>query len=63
MELALACDIRIASETARLGQLEVTVGMIPGWGGTQRLPRLVPWNIAAEIIFTGKPIDAVKPIG
>ncbi len=58
MELALGCDIRIASENARLGQLEVTVGMIPGWGGTQRLPRLVPWNIAAEIIFTGKPIDA-----
>lgn len=58
LELALGCDIRIASENARLGQLEVTVGMIPGWGGTQRLPRLVPWNIAAEMIFTGRPIDA-----
>jgi enoyl-CoA hydratase len=58
LELALACDIRIASENASLGQLEVTVGMIPGWGGTQRLPRLLPWNIAAEMIFTGKPIDA-----
>ncbi len=58
MELALGCDIRIASENARFGQLEVTVGMMPGWGGTQRLPRLVPWNIAAEMIFTGKSIDA-----
>ena len=58
MELALGCDIRIVSENARFGQLEVTVGMMPGWGGTQRLPRLVPWNIAAEMIFTGKSIDA-----
>ena len=58
LELALGCDIRIASENARLGLLEVRVGMIPGWGGTQRLPRLVPWNIAAEMIFTGRPIDA-----
>ncbi|MGA2463158.1 MAG: enoyl-CoA hydratase/isomerase family protein [Thermodesulfobacteriota bacterium] len=58
LELALGCDIRVASENARLGQLEVTVGMMPGWGGTQRLPRLIPWNMAAEMIFTGKPIDA-----
>lgn len=58
LELALGCDIRVASETARFGQLEVTVGMMPGWGGTQRLPRLIPFNIAAEMIFTGKPIDA-----
>lgn len=58
LELALGCDIRIASENARLGLAEVTVGMIPGWGGTQRLPRLIPWGIAAEMLFTGKPIDA-----
>jgi enoyl-CoA hydratase/carnithine racemase len=58
LELALGCDIRIASENARFGQLEVTVGMMPGWGGTQRLPRIIPWGIAAEMIFTGKSIDA-----
>jgi enoyl-CoA hydratase/carnithine racemase len=58
LELALACDIRIASEKARLGLPEVTLGLIPGWGGTQRLPRIVPWCKAAELLFTGKPIDA-----
>ena len=58
LELAMACDIRIASENARLGQPEVNVGLIPGWGGTQRLPRLVGKGIAKELIFTGKMIDA-----
>ena len=58
MELALACDIRIASEKARLGLPEVTLGLIPGWGGTQRLPRMVPWCKAAELVLTGRPIDA-----
>jgi len=58
LEIALACDIRIASEKARLGTPEVTLGLIPGWGGTQRLPRMVPWCKAAEILLTGKPIDA-----
>lgn len=58
MEIALACDIRIAAENARLGTPEVTLGLIPGWGGTQRLPRMVPWCKAAEIILMGKPIDA-----
>ncbi|MBA7635738.1 Short-chain-enoyl-CoA hydratase [subsurface metagenome] len=58
MELALACDIRIASEKARLGLPEVTLGLIPGWGGTQRLPRMVPWCKAAELVLTGKPVDA-----
>jgi len=58
LETALACDIRIASENARLGLPEVTRGPIPGWGGTQRLPRIIPWSYAAEMIFTGKIIDA-----
>jgi enoyl-CoA hydratase len=58
LELALACDIRIASENARLGQTEINVGLIPGWGGTQRLPRFVGKGVAKEMIFTGKVIDA-----
>jgi enoyl-CoA hydratase len=58
LELAMACDIRIVSEKARIGQTEVNVGLIPGWGGTQRLPRLVGKGIAKELIFTGKLIDA-----
>ncbi|MFC1897520.1 enoyl-CoA hydratase/isomerase family protein [Chloroflexota bacterium] len=58
LEIALACDIRIASEKARFGTPEVTLGLIPGWGGTQRLPRMIPWCKAAELLLTGKPIDA-----
>ncbi len=58
LEIALACDIRIASEKAKLGVPEVTLGLIPGWGGTQRLPRMVPWCKAAQMLFTGKPVDA-----
>jgi enoyl-CoA hydratase/carnithine racemase len=58
LEIAMACDIRIASETARLGTPEVTLGLMPGWGGTQRLPRMVPWCKAAEILLTGRVIDA-----
>ncbi|MFC1933110.1 enoyl-CoA hydratase/isomerase family protein [Chloroflexota bacterium] len=58
LEIALACDIRIASESTRLGFPEVTLGLLPGWGGTQRLPRMIPWCKAAEILLTGKLIDA-----
>ncbi len=58
LELALACDIRIASENAIFGVPEVTLGLIPGWGGTQRLPRCIPHALAAEMLFTGKPISA-----
>ncbi|MGD8505278.1 MAG: enoyl-CoA hydratase-related protein [Candidatus Bathyarchaeota archaeon] len=58
LELAMSCDIRIASENTRLGQTELNVGLIPGWGGTQRLPRLVGKGIAKDLVFTGKMIDA-----
>lgn len=58
MEIVLACDIRIAAENATLGTPEVAIGLMPGWGGTQRLPRMVPWCKAAEILLLGKPIDA-----
>jgi enoyl-CoA hydratase len=58
LELAMACDLRIVSENARMGQPEMNVGLIPGWGGTQRLPRYVGKAIAKELIFTGKMIDA-----
>jgi enoyl-CoA hydratase/carnithine racemase len=58
MELCLASDIRIAAENATFGLPEVTLGLIPAWGGTQRLPRVIPWAKAAEILMTGRPIDA-----
>lgn len=57
-ELALACDMRIAAETAKLGQPEVNLGIIPGGGGTQRLPRLVGPGRAMRLIFSGEIIDA-----
>jgi enoyl-CoA hydratase/carnithine racemase len=58
LEMALACDIRIVADNARLGTPEVTLGLIPGWGGTQRLPRAIPWCKAAELLLMGKLIDA-----
>lgn len=57
-ELAMVCDIRIASSNAKLGQPEVTIGIPPGWGGTQRLMRLVGPAKAKELVFTGKMIPA-----
>lgn len=59
-ELAMACDIRIASEKAVFGQPEVKLGVTPGFGGTQRLPRLVGKGRAAEIIFSGDNVDAAE---
>lgn len=57
-ELAMACDIRIASEKAKFGQPETKLGIIPGYGGTQRLPRLVGKGMAKKLIYTGDLIDA-----
>jgi enoyl-CoA hydratase len=57
-ELAMACTIRLAVETAKFGQPEVTIGIIPGYGGTQRLPRLVGKGRALQLILTGEMIDA-----
>lgn len=57
-ELTLACDIRLAADTARLGQPEVNLGIFPGWGGTQRLPRLTTPGFAKELIFSGRHVRA-----
>lgn len=57
-ELALACTMRLASENAKLGQPEVTLGLIPGYGGTQRLPRLVGKGVAMQLVLTGGMISA-----
>ncbi|MEE8256238.1 MAG: enoyl-CoA hydratase-related protein [Nitrosopumilaceae archaeon] len=64
-ELAMSCDIRIAANTAKMGQPEVTIGIPPGWGGTQRLMRIVGIAKAKEIVFTGKMIkaDEAREIG
>lgn len=63
MELALACDIRLASANAKMGLPEVTLGLIPGFGGTQRLPRVVGKGLALELIITGDMIDAQRAVG
>jgi len=57
-QIALACDLRIASSNAKIGQPEVKIGISPGWGGTQRLSRIVGISKAKELIYTGKIIDA-----
>lgn len=59
-ELAMACDIRVASEDATFGQPEVNLALIPGYGGTQRMPRLIPTGKAKELIYTGEMIDATE---
>ena len=60
LELAMACDLRVASENARLGQPEINLGLIPGWGGCVRLPRLIGATKAMELVLTGEMIDAHK---
>lgn len=61
-EIAIACDIRLASENARFSQPEVTLGIPPGWGGSQRLPRLIGPGFAAEMILTGRQVDAAEAL-
>lgn len=59
-ELAMACDLRYASEKARFGQPEINLGLVPGWGGTQRLPRLIGRGRALELMLTGDMFDAAE---
>jgi enoyl-CoA hydratase len=59
LELALACDLRVASDSARLGVPEIKLGLLPGAGGTQRLPRLLPRGIGLQLLLTGAPLSAV----
>jgi len=61
-ELAMACDIRLAARSARFGQPEINLGIIPGWGGTQRLPRLVGRGRALSLLLSGEMIDAATAL-
>jgi len=61
-EIAIACDFIYASENAKFGQPEINLGLIPGFGGTQRLPRLIGTNMAKELIFTGKMLSAAEAL-
>src|SRR5438067_1796179 len=61
-ELALGCDLRYASSNARLGQPEIDLGIVPGWGGTQRLARVCGIGVAKELILTGRQVDAEEAL-
>jgi len=61
-ELALACDVRYASSAARFGQPEISIGVIPGWGGTQRLARVSGVGFAKELVLTGRMVDAEEAL-
>ncbi len=61
-ELALACDLRYASSRARLGQPEIELGIIPGWGGTQRLARVCGLAVAKELVYSGRLVDAEEAL-
>jgi enoyl-CoA hydratase len=61
-ELALACDIRYAAGRAKLGQPEINLGIVPGWGGTQRLARICGIGVAKELIYTGRTVDAEEAL-
>jgi len=60
--LALGCDLRYASRRARLGQPEIDLGIVPGWGGTQRLPRVCGLGLAKDLILTGRQVDAEEAL-
>lgn len=62
LELSMACDLRVAGESARFGQPEVNLGLISGWGGTQRLPRLVGKTRASEMLLVGEQISAAQAL-
>ena len=61
-EIALACDLRYASSAAKLGQPEINLGIIPGWGGTQRLARVCGLGVAKDLILTGRVVDAEEAL-
>jgi enoyl-CoA hydratase len=61
-EFALACDLRYASSTAKLGQPEINLGIVPGWGGTQRLARVCGVGVAKDLILTGRTVDATEAL-
>jgi enoyl-CoA hydratase len=62
LELALACDLRVAASTAKLGQPEIDLGILPGWGGSIRLARTTTLGFAKALIFSGRPVDAAEAL-